>query len=128
MDIYAHNHNPEVWTDPEMFNPSRFLKDSLICEKAKADMINFSVGKLNFLSLEFSQNNVTTFFFMKIGKRNCLGEQYTNVMAFIMTTLVVQRYTLSIPSGHPKPSRDLSPGLTARPRPFYILFKRRELQ
>lgn len=67
---YAMHRHPDYWTEPEVFDPSRFSP-----EKVK--------DRPRFLYLPFGA-----------GQRVCIGSMLASLMATLSTVLVVQRYRL----------------------------------
>ncbi|XP_035713952.1 cytochrome P450 2U1 [Folsomia candida] len=100
-DTRLYNESEENWTDPDAFRPERFLNED-------GQVVN--------------AGNIISFSF---GKRNCPGELHANIVAFLLTTSLLQRYKLSVPKGHEKPRLDMRPGLTLKPYPFQATFAKR---
>ncbi|XP_035712851.1 probable cytochrome P450 305a1 [Folsomia candida] len=100
-DMRLYYEDKSIWQDPETFRPERFLTSNReICNAA--NIISFSVGK-----------------------RNCPGELYANLVTFLLTTIIVGRYKLSVPVGQEKPRLDLRPGFAFKPYPFQATFTKR---
>ncbi|XP_021961917.1 farnesoate epoxidase [Folsomia candida] len=100
-DTRLYFESEENWTDPDAFRPERFLNED-------GQVVN--------------AGNIISFSF---GKRNCPGELHANIVAFLLTTLLLQRYKLSVPKGQEVPRLDLRPGLTLKPHPFQVTFTKR---
>ena len=73
----------ELWPDPEAFKPERWLDEN---------------GQY-----VFQQNGFLPF---SVGRRSCIGESFAKLELHMLTTLLLQRYTLK-----PAPGRriDLNP-------------------
>ncbi|KAG8223773.1 hypothetical protein J437_LFUL001493 [Ladona fulva] len=54
------------------------------------------------------------------GKRQCIGEALARNNIFLFFSCLMQRYTMEIPPGHPKPTEEPLGGLTLVPKPFEI--------
>ena len=52
-------HDPEVWSDPDMFKPERFLDDARV--KIPKEWIPFSIGIINILTLNINYAYYKTF-------------------------------------------------------------------
>lgn len=100
-NIWALHHDPELWGDPEVFRPERFLD------------VNGQLKKPDYF-IPFSA-----------GARRCIGEFLAKTEIFLMFSSVLQRFTFSLPEGHPLPSLEPIYGLTLRPRPFSVLVESR---
>ncbi|OXA44400.1 farnesoate epoxidase [Folsomia candida] len=100
-DTRLYYESEENWTDPDAFRPERFLNEDGQIVNA-GSIISFSFGK-----------------------RNCPGELYANIVSFLLTTSLLQRYKLSVPKGQEIPRLDLKPGLTLKPYPFQAAFTKR---
>ncbi|GBN15738.1 hypothetical protein AVEN_187066-1, partial [Araneus ventricosus] len=72
QNFYSSHFDPEVYEEPEKFNPSRYLS---VSHKRKADPpIMFGVGK-----------------------RSCIGEGYVMTQTFLLLATLVQNFHLSLP-------------------------------
>ena len=89
-------HDPKLWDDPETFQPERFLnKDGKL--SVPEYMIPFSIGR-----------------------RECLGKKIAMSELFVFFTHLLQKFTFTIPDGHPRPSFIGDFGMTHSPKPFEI--------
>ena len=61
-----------------------------------------------------------------IGKRICLGESLANVELFIFLVMMLQRFNLNMPIGHPDPDdKQYTHGFTKAPKPFFLSISER---
>lgn len=101
--LYAVHMDPELWGDPEVFRPSRFLD---------------SEGKVWQPS-----------FFMPfgVGRRMCLGKNLARMEVFLFFSSLMHMFNLSLPEGAPLPSLQGNVGVTISPIPFKICLLQRDL-
>lgn len=93
----------EYWGDPEVFRPERFLnEENKICNTERL--------------MPFGQ-----------GKRRCLGEGLARSSLFVFFAGLVQKYQLHLPEGEPLPDRNLLPAITLAPKPYKVIFEKREV-
>ncbi|XP_021961478.1 farnesoate epoxidase isoform X1 [Folsomia candida] len=100
-DTRLYCENKQIWGDPEVFRPERFIGENGEIENASS-VISFSFGK-----------------------RNCPGELHANIVTFLILTALLQRYKISKPIGQPTPRLDMKPGLALKPHPFQVVFEKR---
>ncbi|OXA45130.1 Farnesoate epoxidase [Folsomia candida] len=103
-DTRLHCENKQIWGDPEVFRPERFIGEHGELENASS-VISFSFGK-----------------------RNCPGELHANIVVFLILTALLQRYKISNPVGQTTPRLDMKPGFTLKPYPFQLVFEKRNLK
>ncbi|XP_038045429.1 cytochrome P450 2U1-like [Patiria miniata] len=102
VNLWAILRDPKCWTDPEKFDPARFLsKDGKTVERPEA-FIPFSFGR-----------------------RICMGETLAKMEMFLFFVNLLQRFTFSLPAGKPRPSLEGITGVTLAPQPFEIVAKKR---
>jgi cytochrome P450 len=75
MDFAAMNRNPEVWEDPDLFNPSRFKTSS----KLISSVLRFGFGRI----------------------RRCLGQRYARMILRTALVRVLLRYSVHLASPPP---------------------------
>merc|ERR1719193_632199 len=92
--LYHILRDPDHWSQPERFNPERFIED----------------GKIK----KFDQ-----FAPFGVGKRLCLGESLAKSEVFIIFTRLMQQFTFSSCPDYPLPSYDPVPGFVMNPKPFH---------
>ena len=97
--LHAVHMNPNLWEDPERFNPERFLsKDGISVIKPDC-FIPFGVGK-----------------------RRCLGENLAKVELFIFFANLMHNFEVRLESEAQKPSTMYRLGVTICPLPFKARF------
>ncbi|XP_048253650.1 cytochrome P450 2U1-like [Haliotis rufescens] len=87
--------DPDVWGDPDIFRPGRFLDDTGKIVK-KEEFIPFSLGR-----------------------RVCLGESMARMEMFLFLTTMIQRFKF-VPVDGQMPSLDGIFGITNSPKPFLM--------
>ncbi|OXA44558.1 Farnesoate epoxidase [Folsomia candida] len=102
-DTRLYSESKEVWGDPEVFRPERFLNEA---------------GEL----MDPSWQSIVSFSF---GRRNCPGELHGKIVGYMFLAAFVLWYKVSIPMGQPLPRLDLKPGISSKPYPFEAVFTRR---
>ncbi|NP_001018446.2 cytochrome P450 1C1 [Danio rerio] len=102
INQWSVNHDPQKWSDPHIFNPSRFLDEN---------------GALN----KDLTNSVMIF---STGKRRCIGEQIAKVEVFLFSAILLHQCKFER-----DPSQDLSMdcsyGLALKPLHYTISAKLR---
>jgi len=98
-DVWSVNNSKKFGPDHETFNPERFLDKEGKC--------------LNRLYKEFAP--------FSLGKRNCMGEQLSQLETFLFVSSILRKYKISNPPGKPLPSLDLNMGITTKPFPYDVL-------
>ncbi|XP_035670477.1 cytochrome P450 2J6-like isoform X1 [Branchiostoma floridae] len=102
MNLYTVHMDPKYFSEPEVFNPNRFLGDDGKVQKMEA-FAPFSAGR-----------------------RVCIGEQMARNELLIFFTTMMTHFTFKLPEGAPTP--DLSKGklgITLSPPDFEVLAVRR---
>ncbi|XP_076471759.1 cytochrome P450 2B5-like [Babylonia areolata] len=89
-------HDPEVWPQPEVFRPERFIGED---------------GKLV---------KVDHFLPFSLGRRVCLGESLARMELFLYLTSMVQHFRFLPPEDGQLPSLEGDIGLVHDPRPFLV--------
>lgn len=103
VNQWSINHDPEMWSDPESFDPERFLDEH---------------GGLN-------KDLTSSVLIFSLGKRRCIGEELSKMKLFLFTALIAhQCHITSDPASPPKIDYDY--GLTLKPRPYSIAVSLRE--
>ncbi|XP_029962872.1 cytochrome P450 1B1 [Salarias fasciatus] len=97
VNQWSVNHDPSIWSQPETFDPERFLDEDGALNK---DLVN---GVLIF----------------SLGKRRCIGEELSKLHLFLFTSLLVHQCHITADPACP-PKLDYSYGLTLKPNPYSI--------
>ncbi|XP_036145097.1 probable cytochrome P450 304a1 isoform X2 [Monomorium pharaonis] len=99
-NLAAMHHDPDLWGDPEVFRPERFLKKD---------------GQLaKDISLPFG-----------FGHRLCTGETYARYNMFGTLALLLQNFNFFFVKGEPSNLKDKIPGITVFPKELWIRFEPR---
>ena len=91
-----------IWKDPEVFRPERFLSEDQTEVVIPKEFIPFSLGP-----------------------RSCLGETLARSELFLLTTILFQNFKFYPETEGDIPSIDGNIGLTWSPKPFKVIAKRR---
>ncbi|XP_071805874.1 cytochrome P450 2U1-like [Asterias amurensis] len=97
LNIWAVHHDPATWTEPERFNPDRFLSADGTSFVQHDTLLNFSTGR-----------------------RVCMAEKFAKTNMFIFFVNMLQRFTFSFPEGKSIPSLEGEGGLVLTPGPFEL--------
>ncbi|XP_027765889.1 leukotriene-B(4) omega-hydroxylase 2-like [Empidonax traillii] len=81
MSIYGTHHNPELWPDPEVYNPLRFSPEN-------------TKGR-----------SPTSFIPFSAGPRNCIGQSFAMAEMKVVTALTLSRFSLRRDPARPPPRR-----------------------
>lgn len=100
-NIWAVHHDPELWGDPEVFRPERFLDASGRVQKPEY-LIPFSVGG-----------------------RVCPGESLARVELFLFLSCILHQFSLSMADSEKPPSFEASVRIVLKPKPFPVIIKQR---
>lgn len=84
--LYSYHNDPDVWGDPHVYRPERFLDE------------NGELLKKDF-TLPFGA-----------GKRLCAGETFGRQNMWLILTALLQNFTLAVPKGQKPPSLHTVPG------------------
>ncbi|KAJ8013575.1 hypothetical protein DPEC_G00031200 [Dallia pectoralis] len=71
LSIYGVHHNPEIWPDPDVYNPMRFDPEN-------------SKGRSSHAFIPFSS-----------GPRNCIGQKFAMVELRVVIALTIRRYRVT---------------------------------
>lgn len=101
IHVYSVHSSREIWGDPEVFRPERFLN---------------AEGKLipNEALIPFG-----------LGRRRCLGESLARSCIFMFFAEILRNYKISPVAGAPMPTGIPLPGLTLSPEKYSVHFIRR---
>ena len=98
-NIWAAHHDPEVWPNPKMLQPERFL-DENNCFKKREEWIPFSLGR-----------------------RMCIGEQLAKTELLLFTAALFQRFRFSPPEGVENLCEEGVLYSTLAPKPYKVTAK-----
>ena len=93
--LYHMMRDPDYWSDPDTFNPERFLGEN---------------GKI------VKEERFVPY---GIGKRVCIGESLAKTELFIIFTRLMQLFTFESCEGHDKPTNQPVYAFILSPKPFY---------
>ncbi|XP_078619737.1 cytochrome P450 2U1-like [Branchiostoma floridae x Branchiostoma japonicum] len=96
-NIWAIHHDPQIWTNPNKFDPTRFLDDTGKFVK-RDELIPFSIGR-----------------------RACLGEQLARMELYLFFSSLLQRFSFKLPEGASIPSVKGEFGLTHAPKSYNLV-------
>ena len=88
--------DPDVFVNPEQFNPDRFLDAAGNVVKPK-EFIAFGIGR-----------------------RVCLGEVVAKMELFLFLTTIIKLFDFVVPDGESQPSLEGTLGITYSPQPFKV--------
>lgn len=97
VNQWSINHDPAIWTQPETFDPDRFLDED---------------GALN-------KDLTSSVLIFSLGKRRCIGEDLSKMQLFLFTSLIAHQCHITADPTK-KPTMDYDYGLTLKPYPYYI--------
>lgn len=111
VDLFATNRNPKYWPNPDLFDPTRFLKGS-----GKEDEENQGgQGMHPYQFIAFSG-----------GQRQCLGMNFAYVEMRTVLSILVRKYRFSLPTGSIHESGyKLKFGALLNPKPLTLIVERR---
>ena len=102
--IYTLHYDPEVFPEPEKFQPERFLSEDGNFFLKNDSVIPFSVGR-----------------------RACPGEAFARDQIFLFVTSFVQNFNIVSEPGKPKPTLAAKLGLsTLGPQDYHVVMNCRE--
>ncbi|KAH3843453.1 hypothetical protein DPMN_116971 [Dreissena polymorpha] len=106
VNLWSLSREPEVFPEPEAFNPMRFLNETCTqVDRSKADLV-----------LPFGA-----------GKRRCPGEALAKVEIFLFLSVLLQSCRFSVVPGQAPPKVDSKYGLTLKPLDFQVIVSKREV-
>lgn len=95
--------DPANFSDPQKFDPGRFLEADGKTMKKNDGLLPFSIGK-----------------------RQCLGESLARVELFMIFANLMHKFRFSVVDGQSKPSLVRKPGLTVAPQKYLCRIERRQ--
>ena len=100
-NIYDAHHDPDVWGDPEVFRPERFLMADGSCMQRHESFIPFSVGR-----------------------RVCMGESLARDSLFLFTSQLLLNFRVEPAEGAPLPTLEPRLGQTTlQPQRYQVSMK-----
>ncbi|XP_019641598.1 PREDICTED: cytochrome P450 2U1-like [Branchiostoma belcheri] len=97
VNLWSVHHDPDIWTEPEKFDPRRFLDNTGQFQK-KAENIPFSLGR-----------------------RICLGERLARAELLLLFILLLQHFNFKLPEGATRPPEKGVFGITYNPVDFDVV-------
>ncbi|XP_077977536.1 cytochrome P450 2U1-like [Glandiceps talaboti] len=104
---WAIDHDPDVFKDPNVYRPERFIDPNS--------------GRC----VSFNEMNFTPF---GMGKRVCIGEMLAKVEYFLIAANLLHQFNVAVSTSHGKPSTEGELGLTYCPHPFKMTVKSRNVR
>ncbi|GAB6032307.1 Cytochrome P450 2 sub R member 1 [Chamberlinius hualienensis] len=101
QNIYAIHHDPNLWEEPELFKPERFI-----------DKNNKTIWPPYLMPFS-------------IGPRACIGQNLAQMELKIIISSLLHQFNFYLPPGEPKPSLEADKGLTLQPFPYSLLIETR---
>ncbi|KAF5297444.1 hypothetical protein FQR65_LT01375 [Abscondita terminalis] len=109
--------NKEIWGDPDVFRPERFLdKNGQVL--VSQEFLPFSMG-----IFAISVNSENSYEFL--GRRRCLGEPFAKTFLFIFFVEILKKYTILPSKGMQAPSIKPQKGIVSLPQKYSAEFKLR---
>lgn len=103
VNQWSTNHDPALWSQPETFDPQRFLdQDSALNKDLCSSVLIFSLGK-----------------------RRCIGEELSKMQLFLFTALLAHQCHITPDPDRP-PTLAYEYGLTLKPHAFNIAVSLRD--
>ncbi|KAM4591624.1 cytochrome P450 1B1 isoform 1-T2 [Odontesthes bonariensis] len=103
INQWSINHDPAMWSQPETFDPERFLDPQ---------------GALN-------KDLTSSVLIFSLGKRRCIGEELSKLKLFLFTALIAHQCDLTA-DPEKTPTLDYHYGLTLKPHAFSIAVSLRD--
>ncbi|XP_061692922.1 cytochrome P450 1B1 [Syngnathoides biaculeatus] len=103
VNQWSSNYDPALWTQPEKFDPQRFLHPG---------------GELN-------KDLCSSVLIFSLGKRRCIGEELAKIQIFLFTCLLAHQCHISTDPARP-PDFGYTYGLTLKPNTFSIAVSLRD--
>ncbi|XP_057705033.1 cytochrome P450 1B1 isoform X2 [Corythoichthys intestinalis] len=103
VNQWSSNHDPSIWSQPEKFDPQRFLHLS---------------GHLN-------KDLCSSVLIFSLGKRRCIGEELSKLHIFLFTALLVHQCHITSDPAKP-PDLGYTYGLTLKPNSYSIAVSLRD--
>lgn len=111
--LYHMMRDPEYWTDPDTFNPERFLgEDGKVLKEERFVPYGIGISYKGFFI-------IVTLRIYFTGKRVCIGESLAKTELFIIFTRLMQLFTFESCEGHDKPTNQPVYAFILSPKPFY---------
>ncbi|XP_050304879.1 cytochrome P450 18a1 [Anthonomus grandis grandis] len=101
--LHAVHMDPNLWQEPEKFDPSRFINGE---------------GKVH---------KPEYFLPFGVGRRMCLGETLARMEMFLFLSSLLHKFDISVPEGDTLPCLKGIVGVTINPKPYRVSLKRRPM-
>ncbi|XP_010783479.1 steroid 17-alpha-hydroxylase/17,20 lyase, partial [Notothenia coriiceps] len=98
INLWSLHHDEKEWKDPELFDPARFLN---------SEGTGVRVPSSSYLPFG-------------VGVRVCLGEALAKMELFLFLSWILQRFSLSVPTGHSLPSLQGKFGVVLQPARYKV--------
>ncbi|XP_071337437.1 cytochrome P450 1B1 isoform X2 [Trachinotus anak] len=103
INQWSINHDPAMWSQPETFDPERFLdQDGALNKDLTSSVLIFSLGK-----------------------RRCIGEELSKLQLFLFTAVLAHQCHIAADPARP-PKLDFDYGLTLKPHAYSIAVSLRD--
>ncbi|XP_069544199.1 steroid 17-alpha-hydroxylase/17,20 lyase [Brachyistius frenatus] len=96
INLWSLHHDEKEWSSPQRFDPGRFLNP---------EGSGLTIPSSSYLPFG-------------AGVRVCLGESLAKMELFLFLSWILQRFTLSVPPGHPLPSLEGKFGVVLQPAKY----------
>ncbi|GAB6027681.1 Cytochrome P450 2 sub R member 1 [Chamberlinius hualienensis] len=101
QNIYAVHFDPNLWDNPQAFQPERFLSEEKTIKRPPY-LMPFSIGP-----------------------RKCVGKPVVEMELPLIISCLLQKFNFSMPTNQPIPSLEPIPGIVDKPCPYSLYVKRR---
>ena len=121
VNIYGIHRSKELWEDPEVCRPERFLSPENNSIVNVDKILPFGYGEdsaVKLLNLYRCSWLPTRCFIT--GRRSCLGESVAKVGMFVFFVTLFRKFEFRLSEDHPEPCAGNIRGLSRCPQPYYV--------